>query len=355
MAETFDSAVSSFSEQTKKLEIATHYTFGDVEKAKQMVAGTYKDIYAIKARFSSSSINGAFLIFFNLHNNMVNSIYLILSHSYAVAEIKTNTDWKNFERLISDEMNQGEHDDVLGSQIKEAMVAGFTLQFNNDLKKLFESGDEIAMNRLFQKFVKDRMGFQNVDISVDYEPITSVDMELYSTSSVKISAQEAQKRKEEEEKKKRATIQVDEDNPLYGKEIRLILGGNVILSPIKGKDIAEVAVGDKIRISITDMNPKAIQVAKAFNAYHDGNFSPISGRVISIKHQSPAGYKIYAVVAKGIYVKIDEEEDSIKIAMEQLQGQAREEEGSSMVRIGMMILVIVASIAIIAVLLAQFL
>ncbi|MBN1534124.1 MAG: hypothetical protein JXA20_15745 [Spirochaetes bacterium] len=354
MAETFDSVVSNFSEQTKKLEIATHYTFGDVEKAKLMVAGTYKDIYAIKARFSSSSINGAFLIFFNLHNNMVNSVFLILSHSYAVAEMKTNTDWRAFERQISDQMNQHDHDDVLGSQIKDAMMAGFTMQFNSDLKKLFESGDEIAMNRMFQKFVKDRMGFQNIDISVDYEPITSVDMELYSTSSVKISAQEAQKRKDEEEKKKRATIQVDEDNPLYGREVRLIIGGNVLLSPIKGKDIADVSVGDKIKIAITDMNPKAIQVAKAFNAYSEGNFLPISGRVIYIKHLNP-GYKIYAVVAKGIYVKIDEEEESIKIAMERPHTQEQKEETSSLVRIGMMILVIIASIAIIAVLVAQFL
>ena len=55
MPESFESAVSTFSEQTKKLEIASHYTFGDTEKAKQMVSGTYKDLYAIKARFSSST------------------------------------------------------------------------------------------------------------------------------------------------------------------------------------------------------------------------------------------------------------------------------------------------------------
>ncbi len=354
MAETYDSAVSSFSEQTKKLEIATHYTYGNVEKAKQMVAGTYKDIYAIKAKFGSSSINGAFLIFYNLHYNHVNSIYLILSHSYAVTELKTNVDWRSFEKNIEEIKAKREHDDVLGGQIRDAMVSGFTVQFSSDLKKLLEQGDEIAVNRLFQKFVKDRMGFQNVNMSADYEPISSIDMELYSISSVKISVQEAQKRKEEEDKKQKATINLDEDNPLYGREVKLIINGNVILSPIKGKDIGEVSVGDKIRIAITDTNPKAIQVAKAFNAYNDGNMSPISGRIVYIKHASPAGYKIYAVVAKGIYVKIDEDEENIKIATDQPNLQAVKEEPSSVMRIVMVVFFILATLAVIGFLLIQF-
>ena len=354
MAESYDSAVSTFSEQTKKLEIATHYTFGDAEKAKQMVAGSYKDIYAIKARFSSSTINGAFFIFFNVQYNLVNSIYLILSHSYTINDLKTNVDWKTYEKQIADLLAQGDQDDVLGSQMKDSMLSGFNVQFTTDLKKLFSTNDEIAVNRLFQKFVRDRLGFQNVDISVDFEPTTSIDMELYSLSSVKISTQEAQKQKDEEEKKKRAAIKVDEDNPLFGRDVKLLLPGNVILSPIKGKDIASVSVGDKIRISISSMSPKAIQVAKAFNAYSDGNILPISGRIIYIKHLSPSGYKIYAVVAKGIYIKIDEDEENIKIALDHPHGLTQKEESSNAVRIIMMIVVIIASIVIISVLISLF-
>lgn len=354
MAESYDSAVSTFSEQTRKLEIATHYTFGDLEKAKQMVTGAYKDVYAIKARFSSTTMNGAFIIFFNAQSNMVNSIYLLLSHSYTINDIKTNTDWRNFERLVTEQMSQVDHDDVLGNQIKDAMLNGFNMQFTADLKKLLGNNDEIAVNRLFQKFVRDRMGFQNVDISVDCEAITSVDMELYSSSSVKISTQEAQKRKEEEEKKKRASITTDEDNPLFGRDVKLVLQGNVILSPIKGKDISSVVVGDKIRITISDANPKAIQVAKAFNAYVEGSIRPISGRIIYIKHLSPSGYKIYAVVAKGIYVKIDEDEENIKIALDHPQTITEKEQGSNAVRIIMMVMVIIASIVIISVLISIF-
>ena len=200
------------------------------------------------------------------------------------------------------------------------------------------------------------MGLQNVQMTVDYEQITSVDMELYSTSSTKISAIEAQKRKEEEEKKKQARISIDDENPLADRDVKLLLQGNVILSPIKGKDIGSVTVGDRIRISITDRNPKAVQVAKAFNAYKDdGTLLPVSGRIVYIKHMAPNGYKIYAIVAKGIYIKIDEEEDNIKIALDQSNQVAEPEPGASSSRIILIVLLVIGTIVTISVLLALFL
>ena len=354
MTENLDSAVNSLSEHTRKLEIATHYTYGDMEKAKQMIAGTYKDIFAIKGRFSSSSLYGAFMLFFNVPYTMINSIYLILSHSFTVNDLKTNTDWKIFEKGIAQLKADGEADDVLGNQLKDEIMSGFTVQFSADLKKLFDMDDEIAVNRTFQKFIQDRMGLQNVDMSIDYEQITSVDMEMNSSSSTKISAIEAEKRKEEEEKKNRATIELDSENPLAGRDVKLVLQGHVILSPIKGKDIGNVKTGDRIRISLADKNPKAIQVAKAFNAYkEDGTIRPIPGRVVYIKHNQPAGYKIYAIVAKGIYIKIDEDEDNIKIAIESPNAVAEKEDTSSMSRIFIIIVVIIFAVAGIAFLISK--
>ena len=135
MPDELNNAVDSLAEHTRKLEIATHYTYGDAEKAKQMVAGTYKDIYAIKGKFSSTSLYGAYLIFFNVPHSMVNSIYIVLSNNYQVNEIKTNRGWRNFEKEITAQRNQGEHDDVFANQLRDEIMAGFTMQFSNDLKK----------------------------------------------------------------------------------------------------------------------------------------------------------------------------------------------------------------------------
>ncbi len=68
-------------------------------------------------------------------------------------------------------------------------------------------------------------------------------------------------------------------------------------------------------ISIIDKSPKASDLLKAFIAFReDGSAKPIAGRIVSIKHTTD--YKVFAIVAKGIYIKIVEEEDFIKVAMD---------------------------------------
>jgi len=68
-------------------------------------------------------------------------------------------------------------------------------------------------------------------------------------------------------------------------------------------------------VSVIDKSPKAADVLNAFNAYReDGSPKPIVGRIVSVKHAED--YKIFAIVAKGIYIRIVEEEDFIKVAMD---------------------------------------
>ena len=92
------SAVNSLSEQTKKLDIAAFYTHGNMERAKQMVSVMYKDIYVLKGKFTSSSVYGAFIRFFNLPYCSMICAHSILSHSFDVNDLKTNLEWKEFEK-----------------------------------------------------------------------------------------------------------------------------------------------------------------------------------------------------------------------------------------------------------------
>jgi hypothetical protein len=144
---------------------------------------------------------------------------------------------------------------------------------------------------------------------MDYEKISSLAMELQSITSEKIANQKV-KNKEEEIK----DDEIDDPNdPLFGKDVKLLVKGALILSPIKGKDISQLVVGDKVMISIIGKNEKTADLLKAFNAYKDdGSAKPIVGRIVSIDHTT--NYKIHAIVAKGIYVKIVEEENFIKVA-----------------------------------------
>ena len=350
--ETLQSATKSLSEQSKKLEIASFYTHGDLEKAKQMVAGNLKDLYVIKAVFTSASINGAFIVFFNNTYGNLTDCCAITSHSFAVSDIKSPIDWKVFEKDLQANLDKGEHDQVLSFQVRDMLVQNFSQQIGvgkqaKELKKFLDQNESIALNRYMQQFIQNKVGFQNVNMSVDFETISSLDMELLSITSKKMSDQIAAAKPKEEKK-----AEADEDDPLKGKEVKLVLKGGLILSPVKGKEISRLALKDKIKITLLEQNQKAIQVAQAFNAYVDGVLKPISGRIVSVKKNPSGGYNLHAIVAKGIYCKIDEEEENIKVAMDDplAAAAAQEEEPSSkknMVIIGVLVAVLLVLIGLI--------
>lgn len=313
MPNELEAAASNFSEQSKKNQIALYYTMGDQDKAKKMVTGGYSDLYVIKCVFSSSSVYGGFIVFINTVYLKAVSGYIIITRSFDLVDIKTTKDWRAFERLLLDAAKKGEHDEVFSNQVKDGLIKALTIQEISNLSKLLDQDNGIAINRYMQKFISNVAGLQNMELTADYEKISSLSMELHSLTSIKITPDELAKGQSKDQP---AEVEVEKtDDALSGKEVKLILNGALILSPIKGKDISSITAGDRILISLVDKNPKTIDVAKAFNAYDsEKGIKPIPGRVVSIKLDGY--YTIYAIVAKGIYVKIIEEETLIKAAMD---------------------------------------
>lgn len=315
MAENLDSATGSLSDYTRKLEIATYYSDGDEERAKQIIAGTLKDFYVIKGRFSSTTSFGAFIAFANVHFLNLNSVYPIISNAFELKDIKTFIDWTTFENDIMDFLNTNEHDDVLTRQFKTVFTSSFTLQFASDLKKLVSEKRDIDINRMFMHMVQNRMGLQNVNMIVDVEEISSVDMELHSLTSAKIMEHAAGGRGQADPDIE-VNAEEDDREVLKGKDVRLLLRGNLVLSPLNGREIGLLIVGDRLKINIADRHERAVNVLKAFNAFDEDGARPITGRIVYLKRRGDGGYTIYAVVAKGIYVKIEELESGIKVAID---------------------------------------
>ena len=331
MSNDLKAAASNFSEQAKKLQVALHYTLGDDDKAKRMLSGSYQDILVIKGRFQSSSVYGAILFFFNSNYFKLMSSYALVSKSFELTDVKTGKDWRNFERQLLEIAEKGGFDEIFTAQIKDNIAKRLTIQEITKIVRLIDQDNAIAANHSLQKFLTDATGFQNIELIVDYENISSLSMEIHSQTSTKISPEELQKDPGQSSSAQEIKVEKSDD-PLEGRDVKLTLGGALILSPIKGKSISSLVVGDRIMISIVDKNPKAIDVAKAFNAYtEEGKIKPIAGRIVSIKHSDV--YHIFVIVAKGIYVKIVEEEDSIKVALDptynEAAADASEEDGKS--------------------------
>jgi hypothetical protein len=313
-----DKAINTLSREKDKLDIALYYTHHDKEKAKDMVAGVYKDMFAVKAKFNASTTYGAFLIFFNIPYCSLTNSYEVMSPSYTVDDLKTKSIWRLFEEEIGKILKSGGHNNEMTMKLKDELANAFTLKIGSDqrsseLKKFLEINDEISANRIIKKFIQDRFGFMNVNLSVDYEQISSLDMEMFSISGKKIEKELLQS---EQEKKSDTVSEVEEDDDIDKNEIQLIFHGTLVLSPMKGKAVHALEIGDRIKINLDSSNAKAVSIAKAFKAYHDNKILPITGRIVSIRHLLEGGYKIYCLIAKGIYVKIEEEEESIKIAVD---------------------------------------
>lgn len=316
MSEILENAADSLSDYTKKLEIAMFFTSGDEERAKQMIAGNLKDICVIKGRFSSTQSFGAFVAFFNRNYLTLNSVYPVISESAALKDLKTSNDWRTFEKDLMDFAGSQPHDEVLGRQFKHVFLSAFTVNFANDLKKLLDGQSEIDINRVFQLMVQDRMGFQGVSMMIDTEYLSSLEMETDSVTSRKMTDYQLSREVQEKDELELEVDTDDDQEALKGKEVKLLLRGSLILAPISGRDIGLLVVGDRLKVKIVDSHPRAIQVAKAFNAYTEDGIQPITGRIVFLRRRVDGGYTIFVAVAKGIFVKIEEMEEGIKVAID---------------------------------------
>ncbi|HQL83130.1 MAG TPA: hypothetical protein PK307_13075, partial [Spirochaetota bacterium] len=293
MSEILENAAGSLSDYTKKLKIAMFFTNGDEDRAKQMIAGNLEDICVIKGRFSSTQSFGAFIAFFNRYYLTLNSVYPVITDSFNLKELKTSVDWRSFEKDMMNFVGSQPHDDVLGRQFKNVFLSTFTVNFAGELKKLLDGQSEIDINRIFQLMVQDRMGLQGVSMMVDTEYLSSLEMETDSVTSRKMMDYQLPK---DGTGKDDVDIEIDTDDDheaLKGKEIKLLLRGSLILAPISGRDIGLLVVGDRLKVKIVDRHPRAVQVAKAFNAYTEEGIQPITGRIVFLRRRADGGYTIF--------------------------------------------------------------
>ncbi|MCL2025655.1 MAG: hypothetical protein FWG92_02490 [Leptospirales bacterium] len=306
------------SDQVSELEIALYFTGNNEETAKAMISGNYNDQYAVKGIFSSSSVSGAFLIFFSLSIQSPTNIYTVAT-SYPINDINSEMNWLSFEKGIADIYASGKLDNTKTGTVSSAFSSGMSFSFNQDLKKIFESSDPVMINYRFKRLLEEKLQIQQLRLAMDFEPLSSLEIEYKSTSATKLNLKDLKKRNREEEKLKEVISETRKhDNPLAGKDVKMLLNGKFILSPIRGKNISLLTQGDRVRVFITDKSSKAIKVAQAFNAFDEQtqNILPISGRVVSNRFFPKSGYEFYVIVAKGVYLKIMEAQEDIKVSID---------------------------------------
>jgi hypothetical protein len=284
---------------------------------------------------------GVFLLFLNYIYTRLEDSFWLVSADYTVENIDHKTDWKIFEKEIDEARMKGT-DSRLSNDFKEKFGKAFTVPVGRKIIDFINQNDMIQLNHVFAKYLQDSVGLQRLEIDFDIQQISSLDMELLSISSQKLAKKIVEGLDKKKAEAKKAEEAAGNRPPEAGKNgVKMIIHSALILSPIKGKHISMLTIGDRIMTTLVDSHPQTIEIAKAFNAYDSEKkrISPISGRIKYMKYTDGFGYDIYAVIAKGILVHIQEEENNIKVRMDPsyMLAQQQDDEETSKPRMPMII------------------
>lgn len=310
--ENVASAESASYEQTSELmELALQCTEGDADKARSMVNGTYFDNTVLKGTFLLQDFghSGVFIIFFNIEKDYISFMDMVTVKSPIIYEqLDASGDWKTLSREINTLKNEAGSLDTTDRRdtiIREMIEMNF-----------FDSVKGGEINRLefdMEMVLRKVLGNQHTSCKLSLAPVSSLSMlqegipfEKPETSFI-INKVDAELENNPELTEQIANVE---------KDAEYIIDGSIVVSPVKGKSLLEVAVGDKIMVNLTGNDVVTQKVLKVLGAIDsERKISPVQGKVVEKFTLSDSGSIIlYVLVAKKVMAKIIEE-SNVKISV----------------------------------------
>lgn len=309
------------SEKAKKIETALKFTGGDMEKAKFMAAGKLQDVVVIKGKFIIPDHNqsGAFTAFINVTQEYISSIKAVLSSNTGTyTKARIFDDWKSLYKNIQAYETAGDSADAgrLTGSLLDLMIKNDVFP---DVQKMNLEYLSVAL----QDMIKEIFKSEKAKCQVELEKTSSMDIELMGIEVMlpeSASPQETASEAPEQEFKKAPETPFRKKLADIESKASFIVEGCCVLSPVKGKPIAEIMGGERILVSLTAGDPVSERIIDAYKARdHEGKPLPVVGRIVEIvPNEESKGVILYVLVAKGIYAKIIEEEP-VRIQTEMTQ------------------------------------
>ena len=315
-------------EKTKKISIALKYTNGDMDKAKLMAIGSMFDVIVVKGKFTVDDQNtsGAFLVFFNFIDEYIAAIESIIELNDAFfSKTKIFDSWGIIYKNIASYENGK---DTLNSAKLNGDIYNSFAQL--DIFPHVQKEDTNSLSSILVDIFKECFESLNIECQIEFEKTNSLELELAGIDVMLPPIIENRRSASEVE------IVFDPDSP-FGKKIastesqaQFIINGSLTISPVRGKLLSEIRPNEKIYVLLSDKDQISQKVIDTYKARdREGNPRPFLGKVISvIPNEVHKGFIIYIMVAKGIYVKIVEEEN-LKIQTESTELDMNDHDGNN--------------------------
>lgn len=304
---------TNISDKAKRIEISLKFTDGDMDKAKLMASGNMFDVVVVKGKFvvADKEISGFFLAYFNIVGEYIAAIKTVtVSNTSIFTRIRIFDEWRSHHKnLLAYQKGEDSVDseklsmDLLGSFIKADVFP--------DVQK--QNLDYLSAS--IPDMIKESFSSSNVKCQIDLEQTSSLELVLMGIDIMLPSTDDEQH--EEAPEPAAAEGKPVPDSP-FGKKLaeieskaQFIVEGCCVLSPVKGKLIAEITPGERIYVMLPAKDSVTSRILDAYKARNsDGAPLPVVGRVMEkIPNELTKGYILYVLVAKGIYAKIVEEEN----------------------------------------------
>lgn len=335
---------NSLNDTTRLINSALRFTKGNVEKAKQMISGQFNDAVAVKGKFSiGEEIFGIFLIFCNNQTSSIMNANTLLSTSKSLNEkMRVNDNWKSFYVNFKNYVNtdKGEKSLLDSYDFTNHLIeslAGY--EAYSDIN----SHNIAVVTEILTEIIYKYNNLGHISCQIDFEDTNSLQIDLegipLETGSEPNTA--GNENEESAESTTEKTLDSIESQADY------VIDGKVIVSPVKGKYINDIKIGEKIKvIPVNTSDEISIRVAKTLKAYsEEGAFLPITARIKAMVPMDGGGFMIYGVVLKNILIRILEEEN-VKIEVQAPRSETKpvSTESSLVVYISLLIgLIIIAA------------
>jgi hypothetical protein len=204
------------------------------------------------------------------------------------------------------------HDSDLGYFLVESMIS-------HDVFPDVLEGKLENLTATLQRILQEHYETRQLQITLEMEDTSSMEMELLDVPMEDMTTGEDEEGESDPESMKEDTPEVTQEDEKISRiedEANYVVEGKSIVSPVKGRFLSDIAVGEKMKVLLNGSDGVTKKILNVLNAYgEDGHPLPIKGRVKEKIPYNRGGYIFYVLVAKGILAKLVEDEN-VKVLMD---------------------------------------
>lgn len=258
--------------------------------------------FFVKGRFKAGTQNlfGILSIQFDQNGDILNNNIVITSFS-DIYNISTDESWKKFEDTVTQYKWKGTYNTSLTNSLQAQLEklkqdTSYNEQLFSFVSTADDSGVNVSIYDLLNRILHDKQLLLDTRIE-------KVSRDIIIETKMKKNTEEAENKAETARTASFA----------YGKDAQVI-SASPILSPVKGKPIYDLRIGDRIMIKPDAANQTAQHFIELYHLRLDNRVKPVPAEIVDIKADSKTSpIEIICRINQNYYAKCFEDERQVKL------------------------------------------